>query len=371
VPDVFITSFTTVTNANPIKYSVVSGSLPIGLKLLSNGMIVGRPSFQNSVGTSTITVQAAVGTNSNSLLDDITFATKTFTVDIANEIGTNPTTDLYMEFLLRKSDRKRLHDLVYNDLVVPTNTIYREDDFYFGRYRNNRILVGFGMDEVDPDKMQAAMSQFNSVKSFLFTGLGMAQSLDRNGQVEYEVIYAVLRDEYTTKSGLTVEGTMSSPVAAKEITVDTTNWSADTLIWDASFTAGPGGGPPSVNTIVAYPSSVPNIIQQLRRTVSDFNSELLPDWMTSLQEDGTILGYVPVMPLVYCNPGMGKYVLNNMHQHISKSGNGLNLIGATMDRYVWDMSFNENQFVDPDDVSTYIEFPVRTTPPGVEEADWS
>lgn len=353
IPDVYINSYTTVSNANPVIYSITNGTLPLGLELLSNGMIVGRPSYQaisNNNYSSSFTVKASVGTNypryvsvanianSNTStvvlqeFQELTFSTQNFTINLDANSGPVPKTNLSLEFLLNPADTYRLQNMVGNVILVPNQFVYRADDFYFGRCQNYRMLVAYGVNPAVDGRMIAAIAKYHTDKNYLFTGLGWAQSIGPDGTVDYEVVYITLRDDFTTNGGNTFTGSIQGRPTTHPITVDTNQFTADDIIRDAD----------NISMAELYPATLPNMTQQLKNTVSDFAWELLPTWMTSVQPNGQILGYTQAIPLVYCNPGTGQLVMYNLNNYLSIPGNGLNNIKAVTDRYIWDESLAIN-----------------------------
>ena len=66
------------------------------------------------------------------------------------------------------------------------------------------------------------------------------------------------------------------------------------------------------------------------------NRGVLPDWMTSRQENGTVLGFTRALILCYTIPGKGKEVAYRVRQNI----NLLNRVDFTIDRYLWDNSMS-------------------------------
>lgn len=383
VPDVIISSYTTVTNANPVIYSLVDGSLPLGLELMSNGMIVGRPSYQaisNNNYSYSFTVEASVGTNypiivaqnvpsgnaSNLVLQEfqeLTSSTNTFTINLISSSGPSPKTNLSLEFLLSESDNNYLQNLIQNVALVPNPSVYRSDDFYFGRCENYRLLIGYGINpDIDP-QMIATIAKYHHDKRYLFTGLNWAQSVDVNGNVDYEVIYITVNDQFTTNSGNTFVGPIIGKTTTHPLTADTTQFTSDDLIREASY----------ISMATLYPATLPNMVQQLKNVASDFSYSLLPSWMTSTQPTGSIIGYIQAIPLVYINPGQGQQVLYNIQQYINQLGIGLNNIDSVTDRYIWDESLainwdNQNAawisnavdgFTQLDEGSQYLQFKYR------------
>ena len=69
------------------------------------------------------------------------------------------------------------------------------------------------------------------------------------------------------------------------------------------------------------------------------DSRTLPRWMTSVQDDGTVLGFTSACVVAYLKPGAGKRIL--YYLDINKNIN-LNKINFTVDRYVLDAYFSKN-----------------------------
>ena len=73
---------------------------------------------------------------------------------------------------------------------------------------------------------------------------------------------------------------------------------------------------------------------------------MLPGWMTSKQENGRVLGFVPAWVIAYVKPGQGGRVVYNIQQQF---GDQLNTIDFKADRYeidrrmtfAWDAGDNQ------------------------------
>jgi hypothetical protein len=72
-------------------------------------------------------------------------------------------------------------------------------------------------------------------------------------------------------------------------------------------------------------------------TLGYSNRGALPDWMTSPQEDGRVIGFVPSMILAYTKPGGA----NTIKYRLETSGYQLNNIAFTADRYQVDNSLSQ------------------------------
>ena len=68
------------------------------------------------------------------------------------------------------------------------------------------------------------------------------------------------------------------------------------------------------------------------------NKGALPDWMTTLQPDGSILGFKRAVVLAYAQPGAGEAIAWRFNQQ----GYNLNEFDFTVDRYQLDNIYSEN-----------------------------
>jgi hypothetical protein len=86
--------------------------------------------------------------------------------------------------------------------------------------------------------------------------------------------------------------------------------------------------------------------------------DVLPEWMTTIQADGTAINYANVLPLVYIKPGYGSKVLSN----IVASKEFFNTVPFDVDGYVWESYtqptvIGENEIVTSGITTKYLAFP--------------
>jgi hypothetical protein len=341
IPEVLINGLSTITSSNPIKYTLTDGMLPDGLNLLSNGIIVGMPSAQCIGNNYSFTITAYVGVNTpnaNSInFQTLSQSSKTFSIGISGGLTNTPQTNLSLEFLLSDEDYNTLFTPLNNQAIVPNSSIYRYDDFYFGKQTTARMLIAYGIYPTIPDNIIATISKYHNDKTYLFSKLQWAQSLSDN----YEVIYIYPIDEYTDLLGKSYSGsiiTKSTPV--------------ETL----------------------YPATLTNMITQINETLSAFDDTFLPRWMTDKQPSGKILGFTPAIPLLYIKPGYGKKILFYLQKYYDNN-TPLNTIKGTTDRYIWNYGFIQNwnsntnsfagsdTFLNKDEGSIYLKFPKNSINP--------
>ena len=89
-----------------------------------------------------------------------------------------------------------------------------------------------------------------------------------------------------------------------------------------------------------YPNSLPNMREQIYDALGRINDQtLLPSWMTSLQPNGSILGFTPAWVICYVKPGYGNIVKNNIETLWPYT---LNQIDFQLDRFEVDRSKTYN-----------------------------
>ena len=353
-PEVVIRAKEYVTAANPIRYTLVDGSIPNGCILLTDGLIVGIPSSQYySLGQNTFSfiIEAAVGTNNPAIVTetDITnpynsntkvnqdfqtlvTSTKDFTLSLSNNGNSNianaPRTNLSLEFLLDNYDYKNLYAPLLDETIVPNDSIFRPGDFYFGVAAHIRMLVAYGISPVLADNIQAATAKYHHDKQYLFTPLKWARSTTEG----YEVIYVQPLDAFSNNNGNTFAGSIITSADLPVITADTTLYDTDTNIWRVS----------DLTQYELFPATLPNMINQLHSTLNGFDYNYLPTWMTDLQPNGDILGFIPAIPLLYVKPGTGQKIMFYLQQYYDTIGPALNSVQAITDRYIWNSGYSQN-----------------------------
>jgi hypothetical protein len=130
---------------------------------------------------------------------------------------------------------------------------------------------------------------------------------------------------------------------------------------------------------VLYPNSLPNMRQRVGIELGqEFDSRILPLWMTSQQPNGNTLGYVPAWVICYTKPGFAETIKNNINNDWPYT---LNQINFKLDRftvnksltYDWDNTVDPPEWTSlpsatpaPDPIDSedfYVLFPRRTILP--------
>jgi hypothetical protein len=98
--------------------------------------------------------------------------------------------------------------------------------------------------------------------------------------------------------------------------------------------------------------------QDMVNAIVAVSSGVLPEWMTTVQSDGTTVDYANVLPLVYAKVGRGAAILSN----IKTSKELFNKVPFDIDGYVWE-SYQQPAVIGANEIATsgittkYLAFP--------------
>jgi Putative Ig domain len=320
-----------------LTYSLVSlGALPIGLKLLPDGTISGRASFQTVTDKDTYTFTIAA-----SDVHNYAYSEKTFTISVVKR-DAKPYENLYIQILPHREQRSIYNDIITNTSIFPTDYLYRPEDPWFGLNRLRRVLFMTGLNPDEVAQYISAMTFNHYWKTLNFNGIKTARALDNNLNPLYEVVYVELKDNQVNDQGNgppleVASGVYYNRVQTLDILSDSTSVPIDTsaLTIDSTFSTYTG---PITTEIELYVNSFPNMAERMGAGVGYENRGILPKWMTSRQENGTVLGFTRALVLAYVNPGRAKECAFRLAQNFVD----FNLIDFTIDRYEWDSILSDN-----------------------------
>lgn len=322
--------------ANLIYELETNSKLPQGLYLNSSGEITGRVSFktfQLDGGTTTIdTSNTTIDGTYNFIIKarDNTgtlYSTKTFKVVVKNEYS-SPYEDLYIDLLPSSIDRKVWEDMIFNRQDIPDTDLYRSTDIYFGRQENARMLFLPGLPANTLHEYFKAVYRNHHEINLRFGDFKYAKATDNNNNHIYDVVYVDVLDRFDPPAGLTANLEITYDSINNPITADE---AAD--IGNINLKAGAN------NNKKLYPASIQRMKSRVENYLGIMDSRTLPRWMTSVQEDGTVLGYTPACVVAYLKPGAGKRILYYLQINQALQ---LNKIKFTVDRYVVDQYFSKN-----------------------------
>jgi hypothetical protein len=343
-------------------------------------------------------------------------STKTFTLTVVQEFN-QPTDTLYMKCTPSITDRFKIDSLLNDDAIIPSSMIYRPEDQYFGKASSVIYEHAYGIHASDLDQYIAAVQRNHYWRNITLGQLNTAVAKDSSGNVIYEVVYSEIVDDLvkvslgTTVASLLVPGqtyTIVYPGTTDFTTVGAPNSDRGTVFvatgqafgtGTVSFVTGTTSISPSIywpydidlqlgpwytsSTSIftsyedvlnqlyytsltpgyvrtLYPNSLPNMRNRVSQTLGqEYNSKILPLWMTSQQADGSTTGFVPAWVICYTLPGYSETVKSNIETMWPYQ---LNQINFKIDRFSVDKSLTynyDNTFNPP----TWADLPSATPVP--------
>ena len=307
----------TTASGRPLRYKLITtGSMPVGLTLLDDGLISGRVSFETWEldGDGGITFDGkstsidhvynftvAVFDNDQYVYDE-----RTFSLTVVNR-DKQPYENLYIQILPKRAQRSYYDQIINNSDIFPQEYIYRSSDPWYGKNTLRRSLFLAGLDPLQAADYINSMQLNHYWKTINFGSIKTAQALDDNFNVKYEVVYVELLDRQVNADGIGPAESVNLPTNSADI-----------------------------GTI--YPNSFPNMAQRVTDGVGYENRSVLPEWMTSRQPNGRILGFTRALVLCYTLPGRSAEIAYRVNQ----VADTFKLIDFTIDRYEWDNVLSNN-----------------------------
>lgn len=302
-------------------YTLSSGTLPPNLTLLDSGEISGVVSFQpnsaitypNDTTTFTFTIRAY------SPNFPIISSEQTFTVNVV-QLFAYPTDTLYIKCSPSIEDRQLLDTLLDNDSLIPDDYLYRPNDPYFGKATSVIYEHAYGIRSSSFEEYVAAVTKNHYWRQLTLGEIKTAVARnEQTGEIIYEVVYSSIVDNLVNPEGESVSKDVFWP---RFIPLNLGPWyTSDTDIYTSY--EGEDGPPPEFYTSltpgfarILYPNSLPNMREQVGDELGqEFNTNLLPLWMTSQQANGSTLGYTPAWVICYTRPGFGEIVKDNINNN--------------------------------------------------------
>jgi len=331
-----------------LEYRLVSGQLPPNLTLLSNGEITGYVSNQpatellnlGDVTEFTFTVQAY------SPLYPVVQTSRTFTLSVIQQYS-QPTDILYIKATPSISDRNIINTLLTNEELIPTEYLYRPTDVYFGKASDVIYEHAFGIYASDIDEYLNAVTKNHYWRNITLGEIKTAQAKDSNGNVVYEVVYSQVIDNLQNAQGISVSQEIYWP---RPINLFLGPWYTSVTDVYTSYVDILGQqyytslSPGFVRNL--YPNSLFNMRNRVGQILGqEYDSSLLPLWMTSQQENGSTLGFTQAWVICYTKPGFAKIIKNNIDNSWTQPDGlpyRLNMINFKIDRFTVDKSITYN-----------------------------
>jgi hypothetical protein len=254
---------------------------------------------------------------------------------------------LYIKATPSTNDRNLLASLLNNESLIPTDYLYRPGDQYFGKATSVIYEHAYGIYSSDIQKYLQSITKNHYWRNITLGELKTAVAKDDAGNILYEVVYSEVIDNLVNPQGVSIQKEIVWP---RLIDLGLGPWyTSSTSIfasWEELL------GQPYITSLtpgyatVLYPNSLDNMRTQVATVVGqEYNSKLLPQWMTSQQADGNTLGYTPAWVICYTKPGFAETIKNNIVTNWKDPvGNlyTLNLINFEIDRFSVDKSATYN-----------------------------
>jgi hypothetical protein len=264
-------------------------------------------------------------------IDGSISSTKNFVVHVRPR-NLAPFENLYLKALPKQEQRLALKNILENTDIIPRELLYRPDDAFFGLQKNLKFLFLPGLSASKAGTVINSIALNHYTKSLNFGNIKTARAVNNDGTIDYEVVYADVIDNQQFD-------TAGPPQSITLTNQNKFNYSS------AEY-----------NTI--YPNSFNNMQNRLEEGLGYTNRGALPRWMTSVQENGYVLGLTRAVVLAYTKPGASKLVA----YRLKNSGFKLNSIDFVVDRYQWDNYLSKFYDVDaarflPSRDTTFDKYP--------------
>ena len=237
-------------------------------------------------------------------------STKEFTIKLDRKFN-EPLQTIYCQALAPQSQRQLVDNLLQDRNIFNSDVVFRPNDPNFGVATEVIYNHIYGLTASTVDEYARALYENHYWKNLTLGPIKIAQARNSAGAVIYEVIYSEIIDDLVNQDGQSVSKAVTWPYP---IHVD-----GETIT-------------------TVYPNSLINMRNQVLSQIPQ-NSTVLPLWMTSPQDNGRQLGFVPAWVIAYLNPGTAQQVLYNINRTF---GEQLNKIDFTVDRYILDRLLSKN-----------------------------
>jgi hypothetical protein len=339
------------TSEQDLVYTIIDGSLPPNLELQENGEITGKVAFQPS--TSTLQVgeisEFTFTVKASSPMYPLVTAEKTFSI-VVIQYFSEVTESIYFKASPNFNQRNIINSLLTDTEIIPDDYLFRPDDPHFGKAQNITFVHAYGIKASTREKYIQSITENHYWRNVILGELKTAVARDDNGDIIYEVVYSEVIDDLVNSLGQSVPKELIwptyvslqlGPYITSEGDLYTSFSNITVQDYGKFFTSQTPG-----TTNKFYPASLVNMRNELINNIGvTYNSNLLPKWMATQQENGNVLGYVQAFVICYTKPGYSKTILNNINDNWPYV---LNQINFTIDRYYVDRSstYNYNSYLE-------------------------
>jgi hypothetical protein len=350
-------------------------NLPQGLRLQPDGLISGRVSFELfSVDAGLTTFDSDYTGNPQTTFDHtFTFSVDAITFDqtaattrvfsiLVRGRNIKPYENLYLTAQLKPYQRIEFRSIVQDQAVFPPSMIYRNSDPWFGISDTISTLFLPGLSPSTKAAYTSALQTnhfrkrllFGEVKTAVARTDGVYDVIENaSGNIigTYNVYTSTFIPTDYTQGYVVLTGSIPSGTTIGDQHVKYEVVYLD--IVDENTNAEGQGPADSINLngvitnpyldqgnayVIATPNAFSNMKDAVINAISYANKGALPDWMTSTQPNGKVLGFTRAVVLAYTKPNESKTIAWRLKQR----GYNLNELNFTADRYLLDNAYSAN-----------------------------
>ena len=349
-----------------LKYDLIAGRLPPGIGLKSDGELVGKVPINGTIeqpGLTFFDTGETTFDGATTTLDRV----YTFTVLARDRFGFSA---ISREFTLRISDLDNLtysniyvrpflnsvqkdsfKNLINDASIILPRIVYRPSDPNFGVQKELRALIYGGIETGEIDIFVGAAAKNHKRKKYYLGDLNLAVAKpEGTNDVIYEVVYLDLIDPAQPFAGKARKSFNVTNNSGK-ITADTSRYEVpdDNPTDPHKYRPTPSANPITADLdgiqvsqdsdVKKWISNIDNMRDNIKAT-GQSSRDFLPLWMRTAQEAGLVeLDYRLAVPLVYCKPGTGQTIYEN----ILNTGFDFTSINYDIDRYIIDTTTGKSQ----------------------------
>jgi hypothetical protein len=218
--------------------------------------------------------------------------------------------------------------------------VYRPNDIYFGKATSIIYEHAYGIYASAIDEYLAAVTQNHYWRNITLGEIKTAVAKNSLGEIIYEVVYSEVIDNLVNPLGVSIQQEIYWPTP---IDLSLGPWYTSITNIFTSYIFPDSNGQPTFYTSLTpgfartlYPNSLYNMRTRVAQELGqEYNSRLLPLWMTSQQENGSTLGYTQAWVICYTKPGLATAIKDKINAQWPYT---LNQINFKIDRFSVDKS---------------------------------
>lgn len=272
-----------------IMYKVINGELPPGIQLQYDGTLTGKVPYDfktifdftldNAVTTFDTLYEFTVQTSD---MYGIGIAEQLFKITVQQPDLTKYT-NIYAAPLLSATQRNSYAELITNETIFDSASMYRPHDSAFGVQHTPKLYIEHGIEQLNAASYVGAFTDYCYKKRFLFGDIKTKIAKDINGTYIYDVVYVEIIDPLINNQGQSVAPYIDS------------------------------------NNGIIYQNSVINMRAQLEAiAINDVtikvDEQMRPKFMRTVQSGiGSPLGFILAIPLCYALPTAGNEIVKRLN----------------------------------------------------------